>query len=476
MRAHCHNIAKIFLLIFIVLPDSNASSQEVNPEDLNNLEEGFESEQSYGMRPANEIIKNDNQVDMDTVTSSESLNTESLPTKLEGPIISKIPQPNQFSGSPPVPGTSRELANSEAPEMYVVEPGDTLFDICDQLLDEPSYWPKLWAINSYIKNPHFIYPGMRLRFYEGDQNSPPYLEVVSEDDILPIDSNSLIEEELITDLSQLLTKSIRPKDTPVIGIDEVESFPELDEAFIRHGSIFHPEKDQVVIPAVIKSEEIDPKAYILGGTAGATLLDKGQDIVVKDPENNINVPTTLSVVRKSKSVYHPSTGNLVGYRYEFVGHITLESIINDENIDGKLLVGRVVFNRLGIRPGDFVTDFMSVRKQVPTNINPQESPELSVVGFDYPGSYLGGRGNFIFLDQTKNKIEPGTAIKLYQDVRKNSLLNAISQHLPSYRKYVAEAYVIESEDATATAYITKSKFEVRIGDSTTSKSSQEDTE
>ena len=43
-----------------------------------------------------------------------------------------------------MPGTLRVLSEEEAPEEYIVEPGDTLFDICDQLLDEGSYWPKLW--------------------------------------------------------------------------------------------------------------------------------------------------------------------------------------------------------------------------------------------------------------------------------------------------------------------------------------------
>ena len=50
--------------------------------------------------------------------------------------------------------------------------------ICDQLLDDPEYWPKLWSLNPYIRNPHFIWPGMRLRFYSGDVDAPPILTVV----------------------------------------------------------------------------------------------------------------------------------------------------------------------------------------------------------------------------------------------------------------------------------------------------------
>ena len=49
--------------------------------------------------------------------------------------------------------------------VHVVVKGDTLWDICDSLYDSPWVWPKVWQLNPHITNPHWIYPGTKLRVY-----------------------------------------------------------------------------------------------------------------------------------------------------------------------------------------------------------------------------------------------------------------------------------------------------------------------
>ena len=97
-------------------------------------------------------------------------------------MLSSSSGQNDFPGIFALPGIRRDLSPGEAPEVYTVEEGDTMYDICDQLIDDGSYWPKLWSLNTEVKNPHFIYPGMRLAFYAGDTENPPRIEVVSEDE------------------------------------------------------------------------------------------------------------------------------------------------------------------------------------------------------------------------------------------------------------------------------------------------------
>ena len=48
----------------------------------------------------------------------------------------------------------------DAPERYVVVPGDTLWGISQRYTDSPWRWPELWGLNKdQIRNPHLIYPG-----------------------------------------------------------------------------------------------------------------------------------------------------------------------------------------------------------------------------------------------------------------------------------------------------------------------------
>jgi len=52
---------------------------------------------------------------------------------------------------------------SSVPAYHTVRRGDTLWDLCDRYYDNPYAWPKVWSYNPQVENPHWIYPGDRLR-------------------------------------------------------------------------------------------------------------------------------------------------------------------------------------------------------------------------------------------------------------------------------------------------------------------------
>ncbi|WP_299020664.1 LysM peptidoglycan-binding domain-containing protein [uncultured Photobacterium sp.] len=92
------------------------------------------------------------------------------------------------------------------PSVYTVIKGDTLWDISKHFLANPWLWPRLWEANSYIKNPHLIYPGDKLHLVWVD--GQPRLRVKK---------------------SVKLSPSIRIKRSPITTLQESLMLPYLAE-------------------------------------------------------------------------------------------------------------------------------------------------------------------------------------------------------------------------------------------------------
>ncbi|MDB4936773.1 MAG: hypothetical protein JWP87_3745, partial [Labilithrix sp.] len=54
------------------------------------------------------------------------------------------------------------------PGVHQVRKGDTLWDICDHYFRNPYQWPRIWAFNPQIQNPHWIFPGDQVRLRGGE--------------------------------------------------------------------------------------------------------------------------------------------------------------------------------------------------------------------------------------------------------------------------------------------------------------------
>jgi len=60
----------------------------------------------------------------------------------------------------------------QAPELHVVQKGDTLWSLCSKYFGDPWRWPRLWAANPSITNPHWIFPGDIIRLGTSGAETP----------------------------------------------------------------------------------------------------------------------------------------------------------------------------------------------------------------------------------------------------------------------------------------------------------------
>ena len=72
--------------------------------------------------------------------------------------------PSSFHGSA---GGSFVVEGQSVPDGHTVRRGDTLWEISGRYYQNPYQWPKLWSFNPQVQNPHWIYPGDRVRLRDG---------------------------------------------------------------------------------------------------------------------------------------------------------------------------------------------------------------------------------------------------------------------------------------------------------------------
>jgi hypothetical protein len=74
------------------------------------------------------------------------------------------------AGAGPVRGGANStyvVEGSYVPEAHSVRRGDTLWEISQHYYQNAYFWPRVWSLNPQVQNPHWIYPGDRIRLRDG---------------------------------------------------------------------------------------------------------------------------------------------------------------------------------------------------------------------------------------------------------------------------------------------------------------------
>jgi hypothetical protein len=174
--------------------------------------------------------------------------------------------------------------NPAHPDRYVVQKGDTLWDISAMFLRDPWYWPEIWYVNPQVANPHLIYPGDILTLVYVDGKPQIRLERGAGTDRL----SPRIREE---DLAEAITTI--PFD--VIG------------AFLSKGM-------------VLEKDEIDKLPYIVAVRDRRLMGAAGNDVYVR---GDLAMDEGYSVVHVGEALVDPDDKRVVGYEGIFVGEGTI---------------------------------------------------------------------------------------------------------------------------------------------------------
>jgi hypothetical protein len=392
-------------------------------------------------------------------SSSPIVQTEQIDN---APSAPDLPFPNEFSGAPPIPGTRRLMALGEAPEEYTVEHGDTLFDICDQLLDEPDYWPKLWSLNPDIKNPHYIFPGMKMRFYPGDESNPPFLQVVAEDDVVPIDKGMLDIEQLSAGGSiEAVMEEEGIADTPIITPDQISSFDQSINDMEEWGKLYNEDVLDLTVPGFIYEDEIDALGEIIIGSDGHGLAGTREEILLESVDN-LRTEAVYTVLRPTGKISNKD-GDSVGYLYYFTSNIRIKRKLADDD----MFLAVVEDGIEGIMPGDIVVNYTSTKRAVSVSraTDTSASVAATVVAFNENEQAAAGAGYYVFIDRGRNDgVQVGQQLPIYQ-LYGRFALDSEKDLLPTEdTRYIGKIRIIDATDVGAVGYILQNSYEVMVGD------------
>ncbi|MBQ4333950.1 MAG: LysM peptidoglycan-binding domain-containing protein [Myxococcaceae bacterium] len=211
--------------------------------------------------------------------------------------------------------------------VHTVVKGDTLWDLSEKYLGSPWYWPKVWSYNPQIDNPHWIYPGNRVRFAPAGEagraeemptqitvEQPEAEEAGSEED------RRYLQDELVT----------------VSSGKSIGMVPERGGSRIRQESFISPQEFQ----GAGKLERAFSERQML------SIYDK---VYLRfDDPLAVRLGDVYSLFRLSDEIIHPVSGESFGHRVDIVGSVRVTALGTElitgiiESVSDEILRGDLV--------------------------------------------------------------------------------------------------------------------------------------
>lgn len=196
-----------------------------------------------------------------------------------------------------------------APDIYVVQRGDTLWDISRMYLKSPWRWPELWGMNlKALPNPHLIFPGQTLYLDKSDGYARLRTQPTGGSDTVRLSPRTRTDSLASLALPTLKTHLIAPfLVEPLVA----------DAATIEQAPRLVATTDQRVLMAA------GDRVYARGNPDAPLSTKPGQ-------------PRSFRVFREAIPLKDPVTGEVLGYEARYLGNAELaRSETTEEISDGK---------------------------------------------------------------------------------------------------------------------------------------------
>ena len=312
------------------------------------------------------------------------------------------------------------LASAAKEQIYTIKKGDTLWDLSQRFIDDPYYWPNIWAKNSEITNPHLIFPGQKIRILDGKlEIVPAYPE----------------KDEDTTEAQSRVAVPI--SESPEQNLITVRSTGSGD-GFIR------------------TTEE--PLGIIADSVDNRLLLTKDDTVFVKMKDiSGVTVGYTYSLFEKANDIANPQTKEKIGTMMKNLGSLQVTEI------NGETVVAKIDRAYREITRGAELFEFIPHEKDITLQRGIGELKGYLIAARDEKSAY--STGDVIFINLGKGDgLERGNLFYISRPRQFSDEISRKAGALQLPDAVLGAAVVIEARDKTASAIIFKSVDASHIGD------------
>lgn len=307
------------------------------------------------------------------------------------------------------------VGKRSVPVHHTVRRGDTLWSLCDSYFRDPWRWPKVWSYNPSITNPHWIYPGNKIRLRRGKEASS------------------------------------QPTKQPVV------------KAYANRQRL--PATIYIKQRGFIEEDEMKYKAKITGSREEKMMLATFDQVYIKFTKKKpLKVGERYSIYKAIKPVIHPHHKRSIGQMVEIFGEVEIKEVTKSRVARGVILKAVNPIER-GYLVGKVKRVFKAVKPVKNTNTRVSGSV-VAVLN----RSHLIGAQQLVFIDRGKKyKVRVGYTFYV---TRRGDAFRRISvfkqKRKRSERKwpkeFVAQIIVVDVGWNHAVGYVSKALKELRLGD------------